>query len=111
MPSSDLPNTVVNDVLCFITSARDSLSHDNIIVNAVAFYKGDSIKSAKEVIFGICDERNIARKSSASNPNPSVADVRDILLLLEKVDEKSLSIPDFVAQSYVSLPSACGFEA
>ena len=31
--------------------------------------------------------------------------------MLEKVDEKSLSIPDFVAQSYASLPPACGFEA
>ena len=111
MSSYDLPNTVINDLLCFLTSARDSLSHDNIIVNAVAFYKSDSIKSAKEIIFRMCDERNIARKSSASNPNPSVPDVRDILLLLEKVDEKSVSIPDFVAQSYASLPPACGFEA
>ena len=44
----------------------------------------------------MCDERNIVRKSSASNPNLSIADVRDILLF-------GLSIPDFVAQSYISL--------
>ena len=93
----------LNPVLCYITSARNALSKDNIIANAVAFYDGSVIYAAKETIFGKCDERPLKRKSSAEFPNPSVPNVKDILDLLDKVEGKK-NLPLFVADKYNSLP-------
>ena len=92
-----------NSVLCYITSARNSLSRDKIILNAVGFYSSESIYSAKEEIFGICKEHSIRRKATNEYPNPSVPNVRDILQLLDKVEGK-VSLPSFVANDYNSLP-------
>ena len=92
-----------NSVLCFITSARNSLSKDNIILNSVAYYSSEVVYAAKEEIFSFCDERPIKRKASAEYPNPAVANVRDILNLLDKVEGK-ISLPTFVATEFNSLP-------
>ena len=85
-----------NAVLCYITTARGSLSKENIIGNVVAFYSSDVIFSAKEEIFGICNERPIKRKATAEIPNASVSNVRDILQLLDQVEGK-IALPSFVA--------------
>ena len=92
-----------NAVLCYISTARNSLTKDNIIVNVVAFYSSDVIFSAKEEICGICNERPIKRKATAEFPNPSVSNVRDILLLFDQVEGK-FALPTFVATHYNSLP-------
>ena len=83
-------------VLCYITTARDALSKDNIIANVVAYYTSAVIFEAKEKIFEECNERPIKRKSTTEFPNPSVPNVKDILDLLDKVEGK-ITIPQFVA--------------
>ena len=57
-----LENTVIDDVLCYITSSRNSITNDSIIVNAAGFYKPEIVRKSKELIFQICNERAIARK-------------------------------------------------
>ena len=97
------PSFKNNALLCYITTARGSLTKDNIIGNVVAFYSSDVIYSAKEEIFGICNERPIKRKATAEFPNASVPNVRDILQLLDQVEGK-IALPSFVATHYNSLP-------
>ena len=43
-----LDNAYLNDILCYISTSRLSLSHEDIILNSVAFYKENAIKEAKE---------------------------------------------------------------
>ena len=107
--SYDVENSVVNDILCYITTSRDSLTQEDIISSAVAFYDGSAIKIAKELIFQICKERLTTRKPCGSHPNPSVKDMEDILELLEKMENKRFLLPNFLARGHLSLPPASGF--
>lgn len=105
----ELENSVIDDVLCFILTSEASLPKDDIITTAVGFYSEDKIRRAKEVFFGICKEKNIKRKPCASHPNPSVADVEDILATHEIMIGKKFLFPRFLAEKYSSLPPASGF--
>lgn len=93
----------INDVLCYITTARDSLSRDNILTNVVGFYSGEAIFVAKEEIFSFSNERLVKRKATNDHPNPAVMNVKDILTLLDKM-EGTVPFPSFVAANYNSLP-------
>ena len=68
----------LNDVLCYITTARDSLSKDTVLVNGVAYYRGEAIFDAKEEIFSFFNERLVKRKMTNDHPNPAVMNVKDI---------------------------------
>ena len=105
-----LENTVLNDVLCYISSARDALSHEKIILNALAFYDTEAVKQAKEVIFGILKEKPIKRKTCSSHPNPTVADLEDILQMFDKA-ESNVNLPRFVAAGFLSMPPSSAFES
>ena len=52
----------VNDVLCYITTARDTLTKDNIVLNVVGFYQNEVIFFAKEEILSSCNEHLVNRK-------------------------------------------------
>ena len=80
---SDLKNTTLNDILWYVSSARNSLTQDKIIVNSVAFYKSELIKKSKDLICKIANERNVVRKSCQDHPNPASADMKDILVCFE----------------------------
>ena len=97
------PQIKVNDVLCYLTTARNTLSRDNIILNAVGFYTNEVIYSAKEEIFSLCSERPIRRKATQEVSNPAVSNIKDILDLLDKVEGQT-SLPSFVAAKFNSLP-------
>ena len=105
----ELENCVIDDVLCFILTSEASIPKDDIITTAVGFYSEDKIKKAKDLFFGICNERNIKRKPCASHPNPSVADVEDILATHEVMIGKKFLFPKFLAEKYSSLPPSSGF--
>ena len=106
-----LENSILNNVLCYISSSRINHTNDTILTNTVAFYKSDAIKSAKELLFKICKENPTTRKSCAKHPNPSTADVGDILNLLEKTDNMNLELPSFLAGGASSMPPGAGFDA
>ena len=59
----DISGSIINDVLCYISTSRNTLSRDSITLNAVAFYKSELVKQAKEVIFEVYNETPIQRKS------------------------------------------------
>ncbi len=107
--SLNLENTALNDILCFLSTSRDSSQYDDAVTTAHAFYSSDAVKIAKENIFQISKEKPINRRSCKETPDPTVADIRDILDLFEKNEGKRIVLPKFVAHNHTSLPPASGF--
>ena len=102
-------NPIINDILCYISSARDTISRDKIIINAFSYYTADDIKTAKTLICTTTGERNVKRKECASEPNVPRADIRDICTIFEKIESEGKNIPKFVAGGFMSFPPN-GFE-
>ena len=107
----ELENTVLDDILCYISTTRNSIISENITLYCVAFYKAEAIKQSKRRLFDICKEKYVQRNACQKHPNPSTADVTDILELLAKTESNKFLIPNFVAGNYASLPPSSGFEA
>lgn len=102
--SYDLRNALVNNVLCFITTSRNTLNHDEIVSSVVAFYNAEKIKEAKEIIFKLLREKVIVRKTCDKHPNPSVPNVKDILKLLSTREIDALELPSFLCDGYNAMP-------
>ena len=101
---ADLKNTILNDVLCYVNSARGTLSLEEIVTNASVFYKAETVKSAKDIICKVADERSISRKSCADHPNPASAHVKDIYECFAKIENEGRECPNFVARGFSSFP-------
>ena len=99
---------VLNDVLCFLSTSRDSMTSDELILVATAFYKPEDILKAKELIFNLCKEKITTRKTCQSHPNPILADTQDIINLITKKDNGSSTLPKFVTGGCYSLPPTTG---
>ena len=104
-------NAVVNDLLCFVSTARNTFTADNIVLNVVGFYKDEDIKKAKATLYQICRETPVNRKQCASQPNPSVSHTKDIIQLFEKAEREETDLPKFLASGFMSLPPSTGFES
>ena len=53
---------VTNGVLCFLTTARQSYSTENLISMCVSFYSYERILDAKKVLFSLTGESAITRR-------------------------------------------------
>ena len=78
-----------------------TLEREKVVVQATAYYSDVAIRSAKKLTFDICKETPIARKVCASNPNPSVPNVEDIMSLIEKMENKKFLFPNFLVRSSI----------
>ncbi len=94
---------VIDDVLCFIQSARKSLNEVCIGLMAVAYYTPEIILASKESIFKVCQEECTKRRQTKQYPNPSTRDVVDIIDLMVKMEGKEM--PQYVSRRYGSMPS------
>ena len=66
----------------------------------------------RSIIWNSLKKRDKTKKNLLLHPNPSVADVEDILALFDKLDsDGSRELPRFVTDSYKALPPASGFDA
>ena len=97
---------VLNNVLCFISSARASAPANDIISKAHAFYESAQIITAKDLIFRLINENVVRRKSD----DKYIRELKDILDAFNKAEEKSISLPTFVAMGAAALPPSSGFE-
>ena len=73
--NTNIENAIENDILCYISSARNNLSQERLILNAVAFYDPDPIHKAKEILCKIANERFITRRASTAFPKPAAANI------------------------------------
>ena len=97
---------VVNNVLCYISSARHSLPNDQIIQCCLPFYDYDEIKDAKDIIFKSLKEKSVRRRGD----NAKKAEIQDILDALVKMEEREIPISCYVANSFKAMPPTSGFE-
>lgn len=97
---------IINKVLCYTSTARHAMKNDDIVRVVLAFYKEDEILKAKDFLFDLVGEKSVRRR----NENRMVNEVRDLLVMLQKCDDKGMDLPKFVAESYDSLPPASGYE-
>ena len=107
----ELKNTIANDLLCYIASARSSMTKNAMTTSCVGFYSPEAIKEAKELISKLNNERPITRRKTDNNPNPNLIDLQDICACFEKLENNANSmIPTFVASGFSAFPPR-GFEA
>ena len=104
-------DTSINDVLCFISTARESWSKEKIVKESAAFYSDEVIKKAKDLLFDLCKETAVKRKVCPRQPNVSIANLEDIYNLLEKMEDIGRTLPKFVAEGFMSLPPSSGFDS
>ena len=98
---------VTNGVLCFLTTARQSYSTENLILMCISFYSHERILDAKKVLFSLTGgESAITRRGEGKFRS----DISDILIQIKKTEENGTELPDFVADSYKSMPPSSGFE-
>ena len=103
---SDIKNAVINGVLCYLSSARHTLTDQAMCTICLSFYNNDKISEAKELLFKIGNETTVKRRGEAK----AKADLMDIINLLRKLDENSANVPKFLADNFCSMPPASGFE-
>ena len=101
---------VIDNVLCYIFSARGSLNNSQIVSNAGAFYSPDIIWHSKETLFGYTSTTPIRRKRCADHKNPAITNLEDILEYIDAKDSEEFKFPKFVASGYDSMPPSFGFE-
>lgn len=106
MAKSKEPNLVINDVLCYVSTARHQMRRDDIVKVCLTFYSEDKIIKAKDLVFESFGEKPKRRR----HENRMLNEVIDLLDILERCDEENFNLPKYVADSYDSLPPTSGFE-
>ena len=99
-------NYVVNEVLCFISSALDSKTTDYIIGNCLPFYSQIKIREAKDLLCTLINEKPTRRRGE----NAIKLELSDIIEIIRKCHEEDLKLPTFVTTTFNSLPPSPGFE-
>ena len=100
MPVADI---VLNDVLCYITTSRASLTTDNIVTNAAAFFSQEKIHAAKQTICSHASEKVIVRRGTREESVP-ILDLKDILAMVNRCETKDIKLPTYRANTFDSLP-------
>ena len=101
-----LTNVIKNNILCYISTSRDSASVNDIVNSTVAFYKDEQIKTAKDLVYKLIKKNAPVRRSCATHPNPLTADVEDILDVFAGCESKGISLPEFLADRFDAFPPA-----
>ena len=102
---------LLDNILCYLSSARNSLTFDRIISNAMAFYKIEMIVKSKKTLAEILGVEYQERRSSKNTSAPQ-AHLEDIMSMLDDASGNTNSVlPTFVANGYDSMPPSAGFEA
>ena len=96
-------SVVINNILSYIQSARDSDTATDILNTVEKFYKSKDIQKAKNVIFDAIQERAIFRHQVQM-------DIQDILDAFDTANAKQLQLPTYAAVGKAALPPANGYE-
>ena len=92
---------VANNMLCYISTARNSMPRDKIALNCIAYYPEEEVKAAKQVLYTICG----VTPNKRVGPNKLVSNVDDILNLYDKTEsDGDLTIPKFFAEDHKAFP-------
>ena len=93
----NISNAVINGVLCFVSTARESYNEQSIISMCVSFFNSDKIFEAKKYLFTLTKETPTIKRGDGKFK----ADINDIIQQLKKNEEKSVAMPKFLADSFI----------
>ena len=102
----EIQNAVINGVLCYIASARLTLSDQAMISICQAFYSHEKIFEAKELLYNFTDDNIVKRRGDGRVK----ADLTDIITLFRKLEENNVQLPKFLADDFRSIPPVSGYE-
>ena len=94
---------VMNNILSYIQSARDSNTVIEIINTVENFYKSKEIQKSKTVIYETIGEAPKGRRDTRN-------DIQDILNAFDSANEKQIPLPTYAAVGKDALPPANGYE-
>ena len=97
---------IVNNVLCYASTARHSMKTEDIIRICISFYKESDILKSKDLLCELLVKKSIRRR----NEKRLVNEMHDIMDMLSKCDDEELSLPMFVVSTHDALPPSSGFE-
>ena len=106
---------VISEPLCFLCNYFGKVARSVLITNVAGFYEENEIVEAKNVLFNVVTTMKLGlddlprNKQRKSGDNKRKLDVDDIMMImmLEYLDVKKVSLPDFVAKNVRRLPSIC----
>ena len=107
--ATEAPQFILNDMLCYISSARDTFSQEHVITNCVGFYDADKIREAQLTICNLAKVKAINRRGGKNVGDPNPVIMQDILDAFEKMGNSDSPMPTFVAGGYNAFPPT-GFE-
>ena len=90
---------VINNVLCYLNSARKDFSPDTLIETALSFYSHEGIKRAKEAICNFLKKDILWRR----DPDKKGKDLKDVVEYLNEVVTSKI-IVKFVTDSHKCMP-------
>ena len=102
---ADNQNYCLNNLLCYVFHARNTLSAHEIIESCLAFYNDVDVEKAKAKVY---DHLGIT-PPNRRGPKKTRSHLEDILEVLNKGDEDHVSWPHFVASGSYPLPPTFGF--
>ena len=92
---------IINNLLCFLSSARGDYSNEALFDTIYSFYSEDEIKSAKELIADIIKQDITTRK----NPERKKKELNDLLrFYTDFLSSESCRRTIFVSNSYKLMP-------
>ncbi|CAF2129717.1 unnamed protein product [Rotaria magnacalcarata] len=97
----------INNVLCYIMTAMDTIPNDDIVSISVAYFSSANIKDAKTLLFSLVNEELKWRKGD-DRMKKEIQDIIDLLRNSEKCDGK---LPKFVSDAFDAMPPVSGYGA
>ena len=104
--SDQKTDLVINSFLCYASTVRHDMKYEDITRICIAFYKESDLLEGKKLICENLGEKPKWRRGDQR----LVHEVQDVLNLLKKCDDESITLPSFVCDSYNGMPPTSGFE-
>lgn len=98
-------NAIINDVLCYLSTSKDTIPAAELIVIVHGYYDQAKISSAKTLLCQVSGLTSTKRRAE----DKIRMEIRDMLDLFEKIEKNKTAMPKFLAERYDSLPPSNGF--
>lgn len=97
---------VIDGLLCYVSTARHSLSKDSIVQSCCSFYDLNKVKESKDLLCVYSGDKPVRRRGD----NARKTEMQDIYDTFIKCDENDIVLPRFTADSFDTMPPTAGYE-
>jgi len=106
MTNYKIDNACISGALCYISSARNTYTEQALLTVCQSFYSFEKISDAKKILFAITGSSTTQRRGESKLKS----DLTDIFAEFKRLDENNITIPQFLADGYSSMPPVSGYE-